>query len=905
MTMKRFGVQLAAGGLVILLGALGVAQAQRDTQQAQPDEWDVQQTPALSTPVPIAAMDEAPVPLPDATASGDAPPAYGQPADQSAAFAYPAPDAAEDGFAASSNPVRQASHEDAFALPQWSNDAAEPVEQASHETDEDAATGPTAAFALPPTASFGAPVPVPDSQPEPLAAAAAADETDADAGPASDYQAAAPQYPYSALDDDAAIAAPSFGGAAPTPMEADAAAEPLAAEPLDEAAEAAVAPEFAAAPAAAPQPSFAAGPVNELRAAPSFATASQADASEAEAAAAMAAAPADAEPAGPTAQPSAPAFDRAAFTASPAVAADTPPSLGPSSLGPSSLGTGAYQQPSGDDSPRYDAPATAQTEFAATGAQPALPYAAAETSTELRQGQPLQPLRSPEAFGQPQVARATTVAAEPSPAVSPAARVASAVPVPLAGIDEAATETVLNEPGDRRLEGMQSPSIIIQKRAPDEVKVGKPATFAIQVQNVGGVEALGVQVYDRVPAGMRLIDAAPQPQQHGDVLVWQLGALEPGGERTVSMQLVPEQEGELGSVARVTFEAAASVRTLSTRPALKITQQAPQQVLIGQQLEIELEVSNPGTGAATGVILQEDVPEGLEHPKGRQLDNLIGTLAPGEVRRQVLRLRAVSAGMIENHIRLIGDDGLAAEHRISVEVIAPQLAIELEGPTRRFLERQATYQINLANTGSAEATNVEIVAYLDRGFSFVGTEYQGQYDPNRHAVYWSLAELPPEGRGSVPLTLLPIEQGERAIRLEARGDLNLVSRHEKKVNVDALAELTFAITDDVDPIEVGGTVTYEVRITNRGSGDDGDVKFQMLLPPGLELLSSDNDASTDGRGLVVFAPQSVMAARSETVHRIRARATAPGTHVVKAMIASRETPVQVTKEESTTVYSDQ
>lgn len=903
MTMKRFGVQLAAGGLVILLGALGVAQAQRDTQQAQPDEWDVQQTPALSTPVPIAAMDEAPVPLPDATASGDAPPAYGQPADQSAAFAYPAPDAAEDGFAASSNPVRQASHEDAFALPQWSNDAAEPVEQASHETDDDAATGPTAAFALPPTASFGAPVPVPDSQPEPLAAAAAADE--ADAGPASDYQAAAPQYPYSAPDDDAAIAAPSFGGAAPTPMEADAAAEPLAAEPLDEAAEAAVAPEFAAAPASAPQPSFAAGPVNELRAAPSFATASQADASEAEAAAAMATAPADAEPAGPTAQPSAPAFDRAAFTASPAVAADTPPSLGPSSLGPSSLGTGAYQQPSGDDSPRYDAPATAQTEFAATGAQPALPYAAAETSTELRQGQPLQPLRSSEAFGQPQVARATTVAAEPSPAVSPAARVASAVPVPLAGIDEAATETVLNEPGDRRLEGMQSPSIIIQKRAPEEVKVGKPATFAIQVQNVGGVEALGVQVYDRVPAGMRLIDAAPQPQQHGDVLVWQLGALEPGGERTVSMQLVPEQEGELGSVARVTFEAAASVRTLSTRPALKITQQAPQQVLIGQQLEIELEVSNPGTGAATGVILQEDVPEGLEHPKGRQLDNLIGTLAPGEVRRQVLRLRAVSAGMIENHIRLIGDDGLAAEHRISVEVIAPQLAIELEGPTRRFLERQATYQINLANTGSAEATNVEIVAYLDRGFSFVGTEYQGQYDPNRHAVYWSLAELPPEGRGSVPLTLLPIEQGERAIRLEARGDLNLVSRHEKKVNVDALAELTFAITDDVDPIEVGGTVTYEVRITNRGSGDDGDVKFQMLLPPGLELLSSDNDASTDGRGLVVFAPQSVMAARSETVHRIRARATAPGTHVVKAMIASRETPVQVTKEESTTVYSDQ
>ncbi len=899
MTMKRFGVQLAAGGLVILLGALGVAQAQRDTQQAGSDEWDLQQPPALSTPVPIAAIDDSPAPSADEADSSDAPPAFGQPAFQNAALAYPAPDSAGDGFAASQTPVRQATHQDAFALPQWSNDLAsdaEPVEQASHEQDEDAAAGPAAAYALPPAASFGVPVAAPASLLDSPAAAPVAEETGS--GEQADPQAAAPQYPYSAPYYDSAAASPGF----------DVAAQAQAESTAESAAEA-TAPAAETDYAAAPIPQLASGPVNELRAAPSSDAAPQFSGAEAGAMdpgdvpslnpKATNPVPTNDPSAGPAPLQSAPAaFDRAALDHGmmAGAAADTPPSIG----------AGAYEQSSSYDSPRYDAaPPAATAELAPVYAPSVQTNAAADASEGLRTGQPLEPLRSSEAFGQRQVPREMAAAAEPPPAASPAARVASVMPVPLAGIDEAAMEIVLNEPGDRRLEGMQSPSIIIQKRAPDEVKVGKPASFVIQVQNVGGVEALGVQVYDRVPAGMRLIDASPQPQQHGDVLIWQLGALEPGGERTVSMQLVPEQEGELGSVARVTFEAAASVRTISTRPALKITQQAPQQVLIGQQLEIELEVSNPGTGAATGVIMQEDVPEGLEHPKGRQLDNLIGTLAPGEVRRQVLRLRAVAPGVIENHIRLVGDDGLAAEHRVSIEVIAPQLAIELEGPSRRFLERQATYQISLANTGSAEATNVEIVAYLDRGFSFVGTEYQGQYDPNRHAVYWSLAELPAEGRGTVPLTLLPIEQGERAIRLEARGDLNLISRHEKKVNIDALAELTFAVTDDVDPIEVGGTVTYEVRITNRGSGDDGDVKFQMQLPPGLELVSSDNDASTDGRGLVVFAPQSVMAARSETVHRIRVRGTTPGTHVVKAVISSREAPVQVTKEESTTVYSDQ
>lgn len=465
-------------------------------------------------------------------------------------------------------------------------------------------------------------------------------------------------------------------------------------------------------------------------------------------------------------------------------------------------------------------------------------------------------------------------------------------------------ESVLAEPGDRRLEGSQSPSIVIQKRAPEEVKVGKPATFVIYLQNTGGVEALDVRVHDRIPVGMRLVDASPQPLMQGDLLTWELGAIEPGGERTVTIQLIPEQEGELGSVARVTFEAAASVRTISTRPELKITQRAPEKVLIGQQLEIEIEVSNPGSGAATGVVLQEDVPEGLEHPKGRQLDNVIGTLAPGEVRRQVLRMRAVAPGQIANQVRLAGDDGLVAENTVMVDVIAPQLAIELEGPSRKFLERQAEYNINLANVGTADATNVEVVAYLDRGFSFVATEYQGQYDPSRHAVYWSLAELPAAGRGSVLLRLLPIEAGERAIRLEAKGDLNVLAQHEKIVNVDTLAELSFSIADDADPIEIGSEATYEVTISNRGSRDDSNVRLQMMLPPGLELVASEAEASTDDRGLIAFAPTMSLPAGQDTVHRIRVRGVSQGTHIVKAIVTSAEATVPVTKEESTMVYAD-
>jgi uncharacterized repeat protein (TIGR01451 family) len=479
---------------------------------------------------------------------------------------------------------------------------------------------------------------------------------------------------------------------------------------------------------------------------------------------------------------------------------------------------------------------------------------------------------------------------------------AMAQPLAAAALDPQAT---IDSPGDRRLEGAQSPSVVIQKRAPGEVKVGKPASFVIHVQNVGTVEALDVQIHDRIPAGMRLVDASPTPGQQGDVLFWQLGSMQAGEERTVTMQLVPEQEGELGSVARVSFEAAASVRTLSTRPELKIVQHAPETVLIGQQLEIELEVSNPGSGEATGVVLQEDVPEGLEHPKGRQLDNGLGNLAPGEVRNQILRLRAVAPGVVQNTIRLTGDDGLTAEHTVNVEVIAPQLQVELSGPSRRFLERQATCQLNIANVGTAEATNIEISVQLDRGFTFVSTDYEGQYDPSRHAVYWSLARLPAGGTGTVPLTLLPVEEGEQAIVIDARADLGVVAKSERKMTVEGFASLSFAITNPGGPIEMGSETDYEVLVTNNGSKADSNVRVQLQLPAGLELVSADSEAGTDGRGMVAFQPKSQLPPGEQLKYRLRLRGVAPGTHLVRAVVVSDQSSVPVTKEESTLVYADQ
>ena len=125
-------------------------------------------------------------------------------------------------------------------------------------------------------------------------------------------------------------------------------------------------------------------------------------------------------------------------------------------------------------------------------------------------------------------------------------------------------------------------------------------------------------------------------------------------------------------------------------------------------------------------------------------------LRPNETRKLDLVMRAVKAGAVENLVRAVGDANLVAEHRTNLEVIAPQLEVGVAGPSRRYLQRQVTYQISVSNPGTAPAHDIELVAFLPQGLKFVGTEKKGQYDQSKHAVYWNLEELPAGEPGALP-----------------------------------------------------------------------------------------------------------------------------------------------------------
>ncbi|NOY29428.1 MAG: hypothetical protein GXP28_04395, partial [Planctomycetes bacterium] len=157
----------------------------------------------------------------------------------------------------------------------------------------------------------------------------------------------------------------------------------------------------------------------------------------------------------------------------------------------------------------------------ATAPQP--PMASSPFGKRANANPPTQQHTASQANSRYRAANAGILSQEPTPALgiespqplrkklspTPAApmRVASQTITPTPGLTN---RTGTGRPGEQLLEGAQSPSITIQKLAPEEIQVGKRCTFAIRVQNTGQRTAQNVQIRDEVPLGTELVGTAPR-----------------------------------------------------------------------------------------------------------------------------------------------------------------------------------------------------------------------------------------------------------------------------------------------------------------------------------------------------------------------------------------------------------
>ena len=507
---------------------------------------------------------------------------------------------------------------------------------------------------------------------------------------------------------------------------------------------------------------------------------------------------------------------------------------------------------------------------------------------------------------------ATTMPFAAAPPIVPPA--ADAVPTPPLTSTAGGGTTGQGRPGPLQLEGVQTPQITVEKRGPREVQVGKPARYEILVRNVGSAAAHDVMLRDSVPYGTSLVATTPPaspataPAGSGPTgdIVWSLGSLPPGGQARVAMEVMPTVEGDVGSVASVTFRADASVRSRATKPDLRLEVATPKPVLIGKDLQFSITISNPGSGVATGVVVEGLLPEGVTHKSGRELEFDVGQLKPGESRTIDLTLATTGPGVHAARLTARADGRIEVEQPVRLEITAPTLELSVEIPSRRYLQRPATCIIAMTNAGTAPAKGVELAAQLPPGMKFVRANNSGYYEERTHRVLWNLEELPPAEVGTVEMVVMPIALGPQKIVAAARTADGLSDQVAHTIDVDGLAALVFDVADSEDPIEIAGVTEYVVRIGNQGTKAASGVRLTATLLGDLELVEAKGPAAHRMDNLTVsFEPLARLAPAGEAIFRIRVRGLREGDQRVQVQLTSDDHPAPITKEEITRVYADQ
>ena len=465
-------------------------------------------------------------------------------------------------------------------------------------------------------------------------------------------------------------------------------------------------------------------------------------------------------------------------------------------------------------------------------------------------------------------------------------------------------------PGLPQMEGLQTPQLTLEKSGPRDLQVGKPARFEVIIRNVGAATAHDTVLRDAVPYGTSLITTIP-PASPGDTntpsgeLFWAIGELKSGQEARVAMEVMPELEGDIGSVASVTFRADATVRSRVTKPALEITVEPPQPTLIGEMMAVDITLSNPGTGTATGVILEGILPDSVSHPAGREVEFDVGQLEPGSSRSISLKLATITPGVHEIRIGARADGGIEVARPLRAEITAPMLELHADIPKRRYLQRPATCTLKMHNTGTAPALAVELAAQLPAGMKFVRANNAGYYDEKTHRVLWSLEELPAGEEGVVEFVAMPTVLGPQTIVAAVRNPAGLADQLSHSIEVEGLASLALEVADSEDPIEINGLTEYVVRVENQGTKAATNVALSAKLLGDLQPVEARGPVPYEVQNLMItFEPLASLAPADEAVFHVQVRGRRPGNQRVQFQLQSDDLQTPLTSEEMTHVYAD-
>lgn len=442
-------------------------------------------------------------------------------------------------------------------------------------------------------------------------------------------------------------------------------------------------------------------------------------------------------------------------------------------------------------------------------------------------------------------------------------------------------------------------AVRLVKRAPAEVDLGGTYESVIEVHAL--TQAAGVLVTDTIPAGASYVKSEPEATLSAGQLSWRLDKMDKGQTKLLKVWLKADKEGTLTSCTTVTAVPQGCLATVVGRPVLGIEKTGPAKAVVGSDVVYTVVVRNTGSAVARAVVVKDAIPEGLTHASGqKELVINVGDLQPGEAKQITVATKAAQRGRVCNVATAKSANAGEVKADACTLIVQPQLQVQKTGTKEQFIGRTAEYDIVVRNPGDESLTGVVVTDTAPSATRIVAAP--GATISGNQAT-WRMAELKGGASETLKLTLSSATPGTHCNRVNVGSAEGLTASSEACTLWKGQAALLIEVVDNPDPILVGESTVFTIRVTNQGTADDTNIKIVADFAKEIDAVSATGaTAATVSAKKVEFAPVARLAPKQTVQWTITAKGVSTGDHRMKTLLTSDLLATAVTEEESTHVY---
>jgi len=473
-------------------------------------------------------------------------------------------------------------------------------------------------------------------------------------------------------------------------------------------------------------------------------------------------------------------------------------------------------------------------------------------------------------------------------------------PPPAPAVDLEYKETSQALPTGKR----SNSALMLEKSMPTEVWKDVEFEYSLTVENLTKEDLDNVFVEERLPTSMRALSSQPEAMSNeGGKLLWNVGSLAGGASTTIQVTAIATADGLSESFALATYDRALQGQVLVVSPKVNLSLTGPDSVAPGDEFDLHFTLNYTGTGAARNVAEQANLPDGLQTLDGKTTATFqVPKLAAGESRTLALQATATRAGDFTPaaEASLHGGAKVTAT-AASIAVQETKLSLNCKAPSKFFLGAEGKVEYTIRNTGQTVASDVQLTQPIHEGVELVRSSLPANASGGENT--WMIGDLAAGETKVITVHLMASESGQLNLGASAKASKGSASECTSEISMEGLAALHFSMEDLQDPVPVGESLTYHVKVHNQGTAAGGNISVKITLEDGMELVraAGPTNGKADGN-LITFQPLETLAPDATATWRLVIKSRKVGDLRLGAALTSNRLKRPVEVNESTQFY---